>query len=218
MRTFNLLVGGWKKRMDHAEARSDEKQSRQLVVPDTIDRSDANIESDDMADDDHDDLMQLIRDELERFINEQQPRKSYERSISGEDNFPVQSPVYEVLTNTATAANDDQNQEIRSYNAPIIDDFKQSSPVSQYDLITNDQLIDRSSAVPGSNAIFLDNFDHKPKPDKLLEMIPQGQRDKYPVEVEEISYEEYLELSRKGDTFEEPLYEDFGICSIKLIY
>ena len=38
------------------------------------------------------------------------------------------------------------------------------------------------------------------------------------VEVEEISYEEYLELSQKGDTFEEPLYDDFGISPIKLIY
>ena len=46
------------------------------------------------------------------------------------------------------------------------------------------------------------------RPDKLLQLIPRGQRDKYPVEVEEITYEEYLQLSKKGETFEEPLYED----------
>ena len=46
------------------------------------------------------------------------------------------------------------------------------------------------------------------RPDKLLQLIPLGQRDKYPVEVEEITYEEYLELSKMGETFEEPLYED----------
>ena len=46
------------------------------------------------------------------------------------------------------------------------------------------------------------------RPDKLLQLIPRGQRDKYPVEVEEITYEEYLELSKMGETFEEPLYED----------
>ena len=46
------------------------------------------------------------------------------------------------------------------------------------------------------------------RPDKLLQLIPRGQRDKYPVEVEEITYAEYLQLSKKGETFEEPLYED----------
>ena len=46
------------------------------------------------------------------------------------------------------------------------------------------------------------------RPDKLLQLIPRGQRDKYPVEVEEITYQEYLELSKMGETFEEPLYED----------
>ena len=46
------------------------------------------------------------------------------------------------------------------------------------------------------------------RPDKLLQLIPLGQRDKYPVEVEEITYQEYLELSKMGETFEEPLYED----------
>ena len=46
------------------------------------------------------------------------------------------------------------------------------------------------------------------RPDKLLQLIPRGQRDKYPVEVEEITYEEYLQLSKRGETFEEPLYED----------
>ena len=50
----------------------------------------------------------------------------------------------------------------------------------------------------------------KPRPDKLLELIPQDQRNKYPVEVEEITYEEYLQLSKKGETFEEPLYESFS--------
>ena len=45
---------------------------------------------------------------------------------------------------------------------------------------------------------------------KLRDLIPENQKNKYPVEVEEITYEEFIELQKLGDTFEEPLdeYED----------
>ena len=56
------------------------------------------------------------------------------------------------------------------------------------------------------------------RPDKLLQLIPLGQRDKYPVEVEEITYQEYLELSKMGETFEEPLYEDLDKATELDIY
>ena len=40
----------------------------------------------------------------------------------------------------------------------------------------------------------------------MLELV--GEEPGYPVEVEEISYEEYLALQQRGETFEEPLGEE----------
>ena len=68
--------------------------------------------------------------------------------------------------------------------------------------------MDRSDIYTDDNHLVASYPGPEVKPQKILDLIPQEQRDKYPVEVEEITYEEYLELSKKGETFEEPLYDD----------
>ena len=202
------------------------------VFDERIDRSDTFLE-DSMQKDNYnfdDDIMELIRTELERFIGEQ----NIERSFGGFENihelehedFPVPAPVtkYEVTKHATAFKVDDRregNGEIRNYKAPIVDDFKNIFHARKYDdykhqpkhddlFIERPFIADKALGSPLSqlpnDADFRSEF--LPKPDKLLELIPSEQRNKYPVEVEEISYEEYLELSKRGDTFEEPLYED----------
>ena len=208
------------------------QEVRELTLPnEPIDRNDV-VDYDDNYDEDEDKLMELIRNELEKFIVE----RNIERSISGSDNFQSQSPLYEVFTkdaatnyytdearNTPPAAVA-KHEEIKNYEAPIVDDFKHLDTFrSPYNIEgqpgNNDVYSERGSErLLGSSyhqsdkkkdGRYLDQLAGvKPRPDKLLELIPQDQRNKYPVEVEEITYEEYLQLSKKGETFEEPLYED----------
>ena len=68
--------------------------------------------------------------------------------------------------------------------------------------------MDRSDIYTEDNHLVASYPGPEVKPQKILDLIPQEQRDKYPVEVEEITYEEYLELSKKGETFEEPLDDE----------
>merc|ERR1711892_87192 len=84
----------------------------------------------------------------------------------------------------------------------------------QYGNVENDfaeKSLNVNENLPAQNDFFVTpsmELDNERK--KLMDLIPADQKNKYPVEVEEISYEEYLELQKMGDTFEEPLeeYED----------
>ena len=175
--------------------------------------------------------MELIRTELERFIGEQNIERSFGgfENIHEHEDFPAPAPVYEVFKPAADfKANDggESHEEIRNYNAPVIDDYKQLTQAENYDYKhqpKHDDLFmerpfraEKTLSSPHSNYL-----DQRPnsgfRPDKLLELIPMEQRHKYPVEVEEISYEEYLELSKRGDTFEEPLYDDEDVTEVDVM-
>ena len=195
-----------------------------------IDRKDVDIPSSE-----DDELMDLIRNELERFLLGR-------RSFSGSD-IPAQSSLYETFTPDETRDTrgyengvkpNHQHEEIRNYEAPIIDDFLQYDQIGssnfeapiikefgpKYDQIQNKNKIisERKTdtrqydQIQNSNNLFKERstnakrlgsgsyldtrsefLDSQPRPDKLLELIPQDQRDKYPVEVEEISYEVMLQ-------------------------
>lgn len=236
-----MCPGGWKKRND-VVSNQPLVRAREMVLPEEpvdvfdepIDRSDTFVE-DSMRKDNYnfdDDIMELIRTELERFIGEQNIERSFggSENIHEHEDFPVPAPVtkYEVTKNARAFKVDDREEghgEIRNYEAPIVDDYKQFLHAGKYEeykhqpkhddlFIERPFIADKALDSPHSNylsqlpndADFRSEF--LPKPDKLLELIPSEQRNKYPVEVEEISYEEYLELSKRGDTFEEPLYED----------
>ena len=226
-----MIEGGWKKRSDSVENQPILHEARHLVLPTEgpVDRSllspsEEPIDRNGVAAPDYDDddeIMELIRSELERFISE----RNVGATISGEeDNFPTlpnpateQSPLYGVFSHNANEdIAKDTHEEIRNYE---LDDFRQveSGAAAFNQLEHNGVLRERSDSrlanrlFPGPAYTQHDRGNYlepQPRPDKLLELIPQDQRDKYPVEVEEISYEEYLALSKKGDTFEEPIYED----------
>ena len=237
-----MCSGGWKKRSD-VVSNQPLVRAREMLLPEEpvggvfdgpIDRSDTFSE-DSMRKDNYnfdDDIMELIRTELERFIGEQNIERSFGgfENIHEHEDFPEAAPAtnYEVNKQATAFKVDDREEshgEIRNYEAPIVDDYKQFLHAGKYDdykhqpkhddlFIERPFIADKALGSPHSNylsqlpndADFRSEF--LPKPDKLLELIPSEQRNKYPVEVEEITYEEYLELSKRGDTFEEPLYEE----------
>ena len=139
------MSGGWKKRSDSVENQPILHESRSLMMP----VQSSNRRNDVVPEDDDDeilfdeDIMDLIRAELERFISE---RPTDERSISGEDNFH-QNPLYEVHRADHTTANnnyrrtdeltdivspapadDDDLEMIRNYEASIVDDLIPAPP------------------------------------------------------------------------------------------
>ena len=95
-----------------------------------------------------------------------------------------------------TPANFPKNPNLQALTHHYLDKNREETFMDRSDIYTEDNHLVASYPVP------------EVKPQKILDLIPQEQRDKYPVEVEEITYEEYLELSKKGETFEEPLDED----------
>lgn len=230
---INLFEGGWKKRSDSVENQPVLHEARNSVLPteEPIDRS-LRLSSEEQIDrngvavadyDDDEEIMELIRTELERFISE----RNIGPAISGEpNNFPPlpnpatePSPLYGVFSHNA---NEDiaAHEEIRNYE---LDDFRQAEPsepaAAAFNQLEHNGVLRERSDTRLANGLFPgpaytqhgqggNYHEPQPRPDKLLELIPQDQRNKYPVEVEEISYEEYLELSKRGDTFEEPIYED----------
>ena len=234
-----MFPGGWKKRSD-VVSNQPLVHARELVLPEEpfdrndvfeepIDRSDEFVD-DSMRKDNYnfdDDIMELIRTELERFIGEQNIERSFGgfENIQEHEDFPEPAPVTKHGTDFKVDDREEVHGEIRNYEAPIIDDYKQLSQAGKYDDYKHqpkhdDLFMERpfiaDKALSSPNRNYLSQLpedadfrlESQPRPNKLLELIPSEQRNKYPVEVEEISYEEYLELSKRGDTFEEPLYED----------
>ena len=234
-----MFPGGWKKRSDvvsnqpliHARelVLPEEPFDRNDVFEEPIDRSDEFVD-DSMRKDNYnfdDDIMELIRTELERFIGEQNIERSFGgfENIQEHEDFPEPAPVTKHATDFKVDDREEVHGEIRNYEAPIIDDYKQLSQAGKYDdykhqpkhddlFMERPFIADKALSSPNTNYLSQlpkdtdFRLESQPRPNKLLELIPSEQRNKYPVEVEEISYEEYLELSKRGDTFEEPLYED----------
>ena len=95
-----------------------------------------------------------------------------------------------------TPANFPKNAQLQAVTHHYLDKNREETFMDRSDIYTEDNHLVASYPLP------------EVKPQKILDLIPQEQRDKYPVEVEEITYEEYLELSKKGETFEEPLDDD----------
>lgn len=181
-----------------------------------------------------DEILGLIKSELGRFIKE----RNYDISIEDFDGRVTKPVNYEGhLYEPSNEDGAQETVIVENYKSPTskmlsfpeygrekslsYDEYRLQSPTmhpdkQQLPAITHHYLdknkeksfMDRSDIYSKDNHLVASYPLPDVKPQKILDLIPQEQRDKYPVEVEEITYEEYLELSKKGETFEEPLDDD----------
>lgn len=178
-----------------------------------------------------DEILGLIKSELGRFIKE----RNYDISIEDFDGRVTKPVNYEGhLYEPSNEDGAQETVIVENYKSPTskmlsfpeygrekslsYDEYRLQSPTmhpdkQQLPAITHHYLdknkeksfMDRSDIYSKDNHLVASYPLPDVKPQKILDLIPQEQRDKYPVEVEEITYEEYLELSKRGETFEEPL-------------
>ena len=169
----------------------------------------------------------MIKSELGRFLEE----RNYEISDSDPDKRVSKSVNYDGPLYVEDGSEEVANVEIfESPTSPVLSfpDYKkeksfsyglrpqlptlvpdkqqlQEIPHRYRDKNSEKSFMDRSDISAEDNHLVASYPLPDVRPQKILDLIPQEQRATHPVEVEEITYEEYLELSKRGETFEEPL-------------
>ena len=222
-------AGGWRKRSD--------VESNQPILYPELKQLEVEVDPNETLSEEEsesDEILDLIRSHLGRFLTE---RKAVMSASDSDEGVPT---VINYEGHMYDATNEDGAQEsiqVENYKAPrgnmlSYPDYKREKSFSyneymlqtptnipkspQLQAVTHHYLdknreetfMDRSDIYTDDNHLVASYPVPEVKPQKILDLIPQEQRDKYPVEVEEITYEEYLELSKKGETFEEPLDDD----------
>ena len=222
-------AGGWRKRSD--------VESNQPILYPELKQLEVEVDPNETLSEEEsesDEILDLIRSHLGRFLTE---RKAVMSASDSDEGVPT---VINYEGHMYDATNEDGAQEsiqVENYKAPrgnmlSYPDYKREKSFSyneymlqtptnipkspQLQAVTHHYLdknreetfMDRSDIYTDDNHLVASYPVAEVKPQKILDLVPQEQRDKYPVEVEEITYEEYLELSKKGETFEEPLDDD----------
>jgi len=101
-------------------------------------------------------------------------------------------------------------EDIHEYKPFLEQDIVAHSPDTFSEPITDPQL-DKTTdhnLIPNNEKALFDSSPTFASPSSVVGVSPLENASEYPVEVEEISYEEYLRLQKKGPTFEEEL-EDY---------
>jgi len=151
------------------------------------------------------DVEDLEKQKLEKYIDVISTDRPFSDSVNSDpykDYEPFEE-YQEAIESPHMAYNDDtsidtyDNRE-RGFDFNVREKFPENHEISE-------------EKSPSSNEYFVTPYpsptDMSKERNKLMDLIPEDQKNKYPVEVEEITYEEYLELQKMGDTFEEPIDE-----------